>query len=144
MQVSTEAAPIMQSEAQTFTIGVLPQIPGFPQLAPDCDLQVTVRETGELLLLLSLFSPGFIRNNPKQTFLHLWLMSLHSSLSNNNHTDGYNSVHDIYNILDLIFRAFKLDYLSSFGPTRLSVIFYSVQKLELQPQDRKTFAKSFD
>uniref|UniRef100_A0A672YIC3 VWFC domain-containing protein n=1 Tax=Sphaeramia orbicularis TaxID=375764 RepID=A0A672YIC3_9TELE len=32
------------SDAQTFTIGVLPQIPGFPQLAPDCDLQVTALE----------------------------------------------------------------------------------------------------
>ncbi|XP_051278840.1 extracellular matrix protein FRAS1 isoform X2 [Dicentrarchus labrax] len=43
-QVSTEAAPIIQSDAQTFTIGVLPQIPGFPQLAPDCDLQITALE----------------------------------------------------------------------------------------------------
>ncbi|KAA8592453.1 hypothetical protein FQN60_017908, partial [Etheostoma spectabile] len=43
-QVSTEAAPVIRSEAQTFTIGVLPQIPGFPQLAPDCDLQVTALE----------------------------------------------------------------------------------------------------
>lgn len=43
LQVSTEAAPLIQSDAQTFTIGVLPQIPGFPQLAPDCDLQITVR-----------------------------------------------------------------------------------------------------
>lgn len=44
LQVSTEAAPVIQSDAQTFTIGVLPQIPGFPQLAPDCDLQITVRD----------------------------------------------------------------------------------------------------
>uniref|UniRef100_UPI001ED83835 extracellular matrix protein FRAS1 n=1 Tax=Scatophagus argus TaxID=75038 RepID=UPI001ED83835 len=43
-QVSTEAAPVIQSDAQTFTIGVLPQIPGFPQLAPDCDLQITALE----------------------------------------------------------------------------------------------------
>ncbi|KAG7220426.1 hypothetical protein INR49_003292 [Caranx melampygus] len=42
--VSTEAAPLIQSDAQTFTIGVLPQIPGFPQLAPDCDLQITALE----------------------------------------------------------------------------------------------------
>lgn len=42
-QVSTEAAAVRQSEPQTFSIGVLPQIPGFPQLDPDCDLQVTVR-----------------------------------------------------------------------------------------------------
>lgn len=33
-----------QSDVQTFTIGVLPQIPGFPQLAPDCDLQISVRD----------------------------------------------------------------------------------------------------
>lgn len=43
LQVSTAAAPDTQSQAQTFTIGVLPQIPGFPELAPDCDLQITVR-----------------------------------------------------------------------------------------------------
>ncbi|XP_069025425.1 extracellular matrix organizing protein FRAS1 isoform X2 [Embiotoca jacksoni] len=43
-QVSTETAPVLQSDAQTFTIGVLPQIPGFPQLAPDCDLQITALE----------------------------------------------------------------------------------------------------
>uniref|UniRef100_A0A8P4K7M3 Fraser extracellular matrix complex subunit 1 n=1 Tax=Dicentrarchus labrax TaxID=13489 RepID=A0A8P4K7M3_DICLA len=34
----------VSSDAQTFTIGVLPQIPGFPQLAPDCDLQITALE----------------------------------------------------------------------------------------------------
>lgn len=43
VQVSTEAEAVPQSDAQTFTIGVMPQIPGFPQLAPDCDLQITVR-----------------------------------------------------------------------------------------------------
>lgn len=43
-QVSTAAAPDTQSHAETFTIGVLPQDPGFPQLAPDCDLQITVRD----------------------------------------------------------------------------------------------------
>ncbi|XP_077417485.1 extracellular matrix organizing protein FRAS1 isoform X1 [Vanacampus margaritifer] len=43
-QVSTEAAAVTQSEPQTFTIGVLPQIPGFPQLHPDCDLQITALE----------------------------------------------------------------------------------------------------
>uniref|UniRef100_UPI0037E879D7 extracellular matrix organizing protein FRAS1 n=1 Tax=Semicossyphus pulcher TaxID=241346 RepID=UPI0037E879D7 len=43
-QVSTEAASLTQSDAQIFTIGVLPQIPGFPQLAPDCDLQITALE----------------------------------------------------------------------------------------------------
>lgn len=44
VQVSTEAAPVTQSDTQAFTIGVLPQIPGFPQLAPDCDLQITVSD----------------------------------------------------------------------------------------------------
>uniref|UniRef100_A0A4W6CQ63 Fraser extracellular matrix complex subunit 1 n=1 Tax=Lates calcarifer TaxID=8187 RepID=A0A4W6CQ63_LATCA len=39
-----QVAPVIQSDAQTFTIGVLPQIPGFPQLAPDCDLQITALE----------------------------------------------------------------------------------------------------
>ncbi|XP_041644401.1 extracellular matrix protein FRAS1 [Cheilinus undulatus] len=43
-QVSTDSAPLLQSDAQTFTVGVLPQIPGFPQLAPDCDLQITALE----------------------------------------------------------------------------------------------------
>ncbi|KAM6930976.1 extracellular matrix organizing protein FRAS1 [Xenentodon cancila] len=43
-QVSSDVPPIIQSDAQTFSIGVLPQIPGFPQLAPDCDLQITALE----------------------------------------------------------------------------------------------------
>ncbi|KAM9742832.1 extracellular matrix organizing protein FRAS1 isoform 2-T2 [Menidia menidia] len=43
-QVSSEVTPLIQSDTQTFTIGVLPQIPGFPQLAPDCDLQITALE----------------------------------------------------------------------------------------------------
>ncbi|KAM9823010.1 extracellular matrix organizing protein FRAS1 [Syngnathus typhle] len=43
-QVSTEAAAVRQSETQTFTIGVFPQMPGFPQLHPDCQLQVTALE----------------------------------------------------------------------------------------------------
>ncbi|XP_041854892.1 extracellular matrix protein FRAS1 [Melanotaenia boesemani] len=43
-QVSSEMSPFVQSDTQTFTIGVLPQIPGFPQLAPDCDLQITALE----------------------------------------------------------------------------------------------------
>ncbi|MED6246087.1 hypothetical protein ATANTOWER_012632, partial [Ataeniobius toweri] len=42
--VSSDVSPVIQSDAQTFTIGVLPQIPGFPQLAPDCDLQITALE----------------------------------------------------------------------------------------------------
>ncbi|TNM90093.1 hypothetical protein fugu_004327 [Takifugu bimaculatus] len=46
-QVSTTAsamAPRPQSAVQTFNIGVLPQVPGFPQLAPDCDLQISALE----------------------------------------------------------------------------------------------------
>ncbi|KAM4616687.1 extracellular matrix organizing protein FRAS1 [Polymixia lowei] len=43
-QVSTDGVYDSQSDAQTFTIGVLPQTPGFPQLAPDCDLQITALE----------------------------------------------------------------------------------------------------
>ncbi|XP_037832589.1 extracellular matrix protein FRAS1 isoform X2 [Kryptolebias marmoratus] len=43
-QVSSEVSPVVQSDAQTFTIGVLPQTPGFPQLAPDCNLQITALE----------------------------------------------------------------------------------------------------
>ncbi|KAK5611833.1 hypothetical protein CRENBAI_009535, partial [Crenichthys baileyi] len=42
--VSSDVSPLIQSDAQTFTIGVLPQIPGYPQLAPDCDLQITALE----------------------------------------------------------------------------------------------------
>ncbi|CAG09631.1 unnamed protein product, partial [Tetraodon nigroviridis] len=37
-------APGSLSDVQTFTIGVLPQIPGFPQLAPNCDLQISALE----------------------------------------------------------------------------------------------------
>ncbi|KAF0034366.1 hypothetical protein F2P81_014432 [Scophthalmus maximus] len=36
-----QTAAALRGDVQTFTIGVLPQIPGFPQLAPDCDLQIT-------------------------------------------------------------------------------------------------------
>ncbi|KAF7205299.1 extracellular matrix organizing protein FRAS1 isoform X2 [Nothobranchius furzeri] len=43
-QVSSDVSPVLQSDAQMFTIGVLPQIPGFPQLAPDCDLQIAALE----------------------------------------------------------------------------------------------------
>ncbi|XP_023814674.1 extracellular matrix protein FRAS1 isoform X2 [Oryzias latipes] len=43
-QVTSEVSPLAHSDAQTFTIGVLPQTPGFPQLAPDCDLQITALE----------------------------------------------------------------------------------------------------
>ncbi|KAK7933746.1 hypothetical protein WMY93_004642 [Mugilogobius chulae] len=43
-KVSTDSAPHFQSDPQTFTIGVLPQLPGFPQLAPDCQLQITALE----------------------------------------------------------------------------------------------------
>ncbi|KAM8864960.1 extracellular matrix organizing protein FRAS1 isoform 2-T3 [Synchiropus picturatus] len=41
-KVSTPA--LQQGDDQTFTVGVLPQIPGFPQLDPECDLQVTALE----------------------------------------------------------------------------------------------------
>lgn len=53
LQVSAAAAmsPGPQSEVQTFTIGVLPQVPGFPQLAPDCDLQISVRDQKNPFLL---------------------------------------------------------------------------------------------
>lgn len=51
LQVSTEVAPLIQSDTQTFTIGVLPQIPGFPQLAPDCDLQITVRDKKIIIIM---------------------------------------------------------------------------------------------
>ena len=43
-QVSSEAHPDTLSDAQTFTIGVVPQIPGMPQLSVGADLQVTVRD----------------------------------------------------------------------------------------------------
>ncbi|KAM6954491.1 extracellular matrix organizing protein FRAS1 [Aplochiton taeniatus] len=45
-QVSNDRSAQTLSDAQTFTIGVLPQTPGFPQLAPDCDLQITALEDG--------------------------------------------------------------------------------------------------
>lgn len=43
-QVSSEAHPDVLSDTQTFTIGVVPQTPGMPQLSPGADLQVTVRD----------------------------------------------------------------------------------------------------
>ncbi|XP_031426498.1 extracellular matrix protein FRAS1 [Clupea harengus] len=43
-QVSSEAHPDTLSDAQTFTIGVVPQIPGMPQLSVGADLQVTALE----------------------------------------------------------------------------------------------------
>ncbi|XP_029574000.1 extracellular matrix organizing protein FRAS1 [Salmo trutta] len=43
-QVSSESSPDTLSDAQTFTIGVMPELPGFPQLAPACDLQITALE----------------------------------------------------------------------------------------------------
>lgn len=59
-QVSKMSAmgPGPQSDVQTFTIGVLPQIPGFPQLAPDCDLQISVRDQSTLKVTF------FIHANP--------------------------------------------------------------------------------
>ncbi|KAJ0067384.1 hypothetical protein NL108_003229, partial [Boleophthalmus pectinirostris] len=43
-KVSADSGPQFQSDPQTFTIGVLPQLPGFPQLSPDCELQITALE----------------------------------------------------------------------------------------------------
>ncbi|XP_030622204.1 extracellular matrix organizing protein FRAS1 [Chanos chanos] len=43
-QVSSETYPEVLSDSQTFTIGVLPQTPGFPQLSPGADLQITALE----------------------------------------------------------------------------------------------------
>ncbi|CAB1322441.1 unnamed protein product, partial [Coregonus sp. 'balchen'] len=43
-QVSSEGSPDTLSDAQTFTIGVMPDLPGFPKLAPTCDLQITALE----------------------------------------------------------------------------------------------------
>ncbi|XP_071256392.1 extracellular matrix organizing protein FRAS1-like [Salvelinus alpinus] len=39
--VSSEGSPDTLSDAQTFTIAVMPELPGFPQLAPASDLQIT-------------------------------------------------------------------------------------------------------
>ena len=47
LQVSSEGSPDSLSDAQSFTVSVLDQTPGHPQLAPSCDLQITVR-TGTL------------------------------------------------------------------------------------------------
>ncbi|XP_046872768.1 extracellular matrix protein FRAS1 isoform X2 [Hypomesus transpacificus] len=43
-QVSTEGSPDSLSDAQSFTVSVLAQTPGHPQLAPSCDLQITALE----------------------------------------------------------------------------------------------------
>lgn len=42
-QVSSEVYPETLGDTQTFTIGVMPQTPGLPQLSPGADLQITVR-----------------------------------------------------------------------------------------------------
>lgn len=47
LQVSAEAFPDTRSDAQTFTIGVMPQTPGLPQLAPGADLQINVMDTSQ-------------------------------------------------------------------------------------------------
>lgn len=46
-QVSAEAFPDTRSDAQTFTIGVMPQTPGLPHLTPGADLQINVMETSQ-------------------------------------------------------------------------------------------------
>ncbi|XP_059921872.1 extracellular matrix protein FRAS1 isoform X2 [Gadus macrocephalus] len=43
-QVSTEGSPDLQGDPQVFSIGVLSQGPGVPQLDPDCQLQLTALE----------------------------------------------------------------------------------------------------
>ncbi|XP_073717143.1 extracellular matrix organizing protein FRAS1 [Misgurnus anguillicaudatus] len=43
-QVSSEVYPETVSDTQTFTIGVMPQTPGLPQLSPGADLQITALE----------------------------------------------------------------------------------------------------
>lgn len=44
-QVSAQDFPDTRSDAQTFTIGVMPQTPGLPQLSPGADLQINVTDT---------------------------------------------------------------------------------------------------
>ncbi|XP_034152338.1 extracellular matrix protein FRAS1 isoform X3 [Esox lucius] len=55
-QVSSEGSPDTLSDAQTFTIGVMPELPGFPQLAPACDLQITALEDRVTVLTSSALS----------------------------------------------------------------------------------------
>ncbi|CAM4540352.1 unnamed protein product [Leuciscus chuanchicus] len=43
-QVSSEVYPETLSDKQTFTIGVMPQSPGMPQISPGADLQITALE----------------------------------------------------------------------------------------------------
>ncbi|XP_042580368.1 extracellular matrix organizing protein FRAS1-like [Cyprinus carpio] len=43
-QVSSEGYPETLGDTQTFTIGVMPQTPGLPQLSPGADLQITALE----------------------------------------------------------------------------------------------------
>lgn len=68
---ASAVAPGPLSDIQTFTIGVLPQIPGFPQLAPDCDLQISVRDQINQKVTLKDWSPLELRcietgNSPPQ------------------------------------------------------------------------------
>ncbi|XP_046698206.1 extracellular matrix protein FRAS1 [Silurus meridionalis] len=55
-QVSAEAFPDTLSDAQTFTIGVMPQNPGFPQLTPGADLQINALEDRVTLITPSALS----------------------------------------------------------------------------------------
>ncbi|KAM9446229.1 extracellular matrix organizing protein FRAS1 [Clarias gariepinus] len=55
-QVSAEAFPDTRSDAQTFTIGVMPQTPGLPQLAPGADLQINALEDRITLITPSALS----------------------------------------------------------------------------------------
>lgn len=47
-QVAAEAFPDTRSDAQTFTIGVMPQTPGLPHLTPGADLQINVMDTSQV------------------------------------------------------------------------------------------------
>uniref|UniRef100_A0A8D0CH89 Fraser extracellular matrix complex subunit 1 n=1 Tax=Scleropages formosus TaxID=113540 RepID=A0A8D0CH89_SCLFO len=55
-QVSSEDQPDMLSDIQTFFIGVVPEIPGFPRLAKGSDLQITALEDRVTLLTPSALS----------------------------------------------------------------------------------------
>ncbi|XP_076856944.1 extracellular matrix organizing protein FRAS1 isoform X2 [Brachyhypopomus gauderio] len=55
-QVSSEAFANARGDTQTFTIGVMPQTPGLPQLRPGADLQITALEDRVTLITPSALS----------------------------------------------------------------------------------------
>uniref|UniRef100_A0A8B9KBI5 Fraser extracellular matrix complex subunit 1 n=1 Tax=Astyanax mexicanus TaxID=7994 RepID=A0A8B9KBI5_ASTMX len=55
-QVSSEVFPDTPSDAQTFSIGVMPQTPGLPQLTPGADLQINALEDRVTLITPSALS----------------------------------------------------------------------------------------